>query len=210
MAVLKLMIVLCALFCTLPAISAKAGPEAPVAQLNDALLQAMQGGERLGLPGRYRLLAPVMDEVFALPLMARTAAGRFWREMDPAQKKSYLEKYREWTITSYASRFDDYRGQTFTIPENPKPANRTMDVIAVFTKTNGERISFEYKVVRAVGRWQIADVRIRGVSQLALTRTQFVDILAKKGVTGLLAQLEEKIANMTAGGESDLNSGNGS
>lgn len=210
MAVLKLFVIACTLLWSLPAISAENGSAAPVKNLNAALIRAMQGGAALGLDGRYRVLAPVIDEEFALPLMARIAAGRYWTQMSPAQKKLYLEKYRQWSIITYASRFDNYRGQKFETSEVSSPAARSADVDSTFINAEGERILFGYKVVLIDDKWQIADVRVKGVSQLALTRTQFVDILHKKGFDSLISKLDEKIADMAKGGKSDLDTGNSS
>ncbi|MDA8165475.1 MAG: ABC transporter substrate-binding protein [Desulfobacteraceae bacterium] len=196
-AMIVLLLVLC---CALPAAMAQApGPEEQVTRLNQGLLQSMHGGAKLGLQGRYKILAPVIDQTFALPLMARTAAGRFWAEMDPSQQKSYLDKYREWTITSYASNFDAFHNESFSPPELPKPADHIADVVSTFTTQDGKKVVFDYRMVRSGAGWLIADIRVDGVSQLALTRTQFVEVLEKKGVAGLLASIDEKIAKLTGG-----------
>ena len=46
-----------------------------------------------------------------------------------------------------------------------------------------------------VGR--IVDIRISGVSQLALTRAQFAGILREKGLEALIAMLREKIRDFS-------------
>lgn len=209
MTVRKWIIVVCTLFFSLPALAAETSTATPVRQLNSALLQAMRGGSKLGLEGRYRLLAPVVDEAFALPLMARTAAGRFWRQLTAEQQKRYLQKYRQWTITTYASNFDRYSGQKFTThpPKNLPPTADMADVASTFTDADGHQTLFDYRVVRTGSGWQIGDVRVEGVSQLALTRTQFGEILSQKGLKGLLAMLDKKIAAMK--GNSPQRSGHG-
>ena len=177
----------------------EADPGDVVKRLNDALLQAMKKGDQVDFQERYQLLEPVISEAFALPFMARVSTGRYWRELDGEQRKTYLEKYRQWTIASYANRFDDYSGQKFDIlsPEE-EPTGPIVDVRSTLTKANGEQIFFTCKVRKAGAQWRIVDVQVKGVSQLALTRTQFVDIFKKDGFDGLIALLDEKIESLAA------------
>ena len=47
------------------------------------------------------------------------------------------------------------------------------------------------------GKRRIVDIRISGVSRLALTRSQFVSVMKDKGFKGLIDVLEEKTATLS-------------
>jgi ABC-type transporter MlaC component len=62
-----------------------------------------------------------------------------------------------------------------------------------------EPIVFSYKLRKIEGKWHIVDIQISGVSQLALTRSQFVNVLKEKGLKGLISLLNDKIEGFSQG-----------
>jgi ABC-type transporter MlaC component len=49
------------------------------------------------------------------------------------------------------------------------------------------------------GKWRIVDIQILGVSQLALTRSQFVSEIKNKGFDALISTLKNKIKDFSRG-----------
>jgi ABC-type transporter MlaC component len=58
-------------------------------------------------------------------------------------------------------------------------------------------IGIETRVVDEHGAWRIVDIQVRGVSQLAMTRSQFVGILEREGFDGLINSLKDKIRELS-------------
>lgn len=186
----------------LQAAAQQADPASVIKQFNEALLKSMKGGDRLGYRGRYELLAPVIRDSFALSYTARAAAGRYWATFSEEQRQRYLKAYTDWTIATYAGRFDEYAGETFTIVSAAEPLRGTVTVVSrlgVPDKPGKDEVEFHYQLRKLEGGWRIADIRIEGVSQLALTRSQFVSILKKKGFEGLMETLRNRIERLARG-----------
>jgi phospholipid transport system substrate-binding protein len=162
--------------------------------MNSALLESMKKGDEIGFRGRFKLLDPVIREVFALPFMGKVCLGSFWKNLSPDQQKLYLDVYTDWTITSYAVNFNGYSGEIFKITEGQNIKGDTVSVVSNLVRPHEETIDFNYSLRRVQGKWRIVDIRIEGVSQLALTRSQFVSIMKNKGFDGLISTLKEKIA----------------
>jgi phospholipid transport system substrate-binding protein len=196
---LTLVIFLCLLFVPVVGKAAQSGPTEVVKKLDTVLLKAMKGGDKLGYAGRYRLLAPVIKGSFALSETARIAAGRYWGEFSEEERNVYLKTYTEWTIATYAGRFNEYSGQQFRLISESAPEKGTVIVISKLIKSNKDEVEFNYQLLQAEGDWRIVDIRISGVSQLALTRAQFVSILGKSGFQGLIATLNSKIKDLAKG-----------
>lgn len=173
-------------------------PADPVKELNAALLQAMKGGTQLGFDGRYALLKPVIDHVFALQTMTRICVGKQWQHFSPQQRKNLTGLYARWSAASYANNFNDYSGESFEI-ESARANGRRANVSSTLCKENGPKIMFLYKLVESDGEWRIVDIHIEGVSQLSMTRTQFVSILDRKGYEGLVQSLQKKIKDLGTG-----------
>jgi phospholipid transport system substrate-binding protein len=62
-----------------------------------------------------------------------------------------------------------------------------------------EIVEFNYQLRNIENRMRIVDIKISGVSQLAVTRSQFVDVIEKTGFDGLIALLKDKIELFSTG-----------
>lgn len=169
------------------------GAEQSVKRMNSALLESMKRGDEIGFRGRHKLLAPVIRDVFALPFMGEVSLGRYWKGLSPEQRKLFLDTYTDWTISSYAGNFDSYSGEKFEIRDGEESRGDNVAVVSNLVRPNEDNIDFYYTLRRFQDKWRIVDIRIEGVSQLALTRAQFVSVMKKTGFSGLIASLQEKI-----------------
>ncbi|EMG39077.1 hopanoid biosynthesis associated membrane protein HpnM [Desulfocurvibacter africanus PCS] len=167
-------------------------PAETIERLDRTLLSAMRGGEKLGFEGRYKLLFPVIDTIFADRFMARFSAGRFWRDFSDKQKRQYSEAYLDWSVSAYAERFDSYNGQRFDITKVDTQGDQAT-VVSTLTRTDGKTVDFTYKLRAQEGRWLIVDIIVRDVSQLAMTRSQFTSILGREGFDALMTKLAQKM-----------------
>lgn len=181
----------------LPSFSIKAGQSAAadlIKTFNTALIESMKKSKELGYPGRYKLLEPVIKNSFALLYMARISLGGYWKTLNKEERKLFLETYTDWSIASYAGRFNDYSGERFEFISESKPVQGVLTVISRLTQPRNEGIDFYYQLRKIEGTWRIVDIQISGVSQLALTRSQFVSVMKKKGFHELISILKNKIS----------------
>ncbi len=172
-------------------------PSEVINKLNTVLLESMKKGNALGYEGRYRLLAPVIKDSFAISLMARIASGKYWGSFSEDERKVYLRTYTDWSVASYAGRFNGYSGQQFRLISESPPERGTVTVISKLIDKNKDEVEFNYQFRQVEGTWRIVDIKILGVSQLALTRVQFVSILGAKGFQGLISTLNGKIRDLS-------------
>lgn len=174
-------------------------PSEVIEKFNGALLEAMKKGQELGYEGRYKLLQPVIMNTFAFPYMASVCAGRYWKTFDEKQRSRMLDTYIDWTIATYAGRFNDYSGEKF---EMGKVETGQGIVTVVSRLIHGNDVTeFDYRLRNLGGTWRIVDIQVSGVSQLALTRAQFVSVIKDKGYDGLLVMLKDKIRRFSRGEE---------
>ncbi len=179
--------------CSSYAASEIPAPAAVIKNFNDALLEAMMKADELGYPGRYKLLEPVIKDTFALPFMAMQTLGRYGKNLKDDERALFIKTYTEWTIATYAGRFDGYSGERFEVVSETGPVQGTVTVISKLIKQNGEEVVFNYLLRKTDRMWRIVDIRILGVSELALTRAQFIAVMKLEGFKGLISMLKEKI-----------------
>lgn len=173
--------------------------KAVVAKLNQTLLEVMRRARELGYSGRYRLLQPVVTEVYDFVSISRYVLGSHWKQLSSEDKKIFVQKMIEFGVAAYAAEFNDYSGEQFKILSEEPFRNKLRVVKAVLESPKEPSVQFVYILKPAPGGWKIIDVRYDGVSDLALKRAQFSDILVKEGFARLLAKLDERIANYAKG-----------
>ncbi len=186
------------------ALQLRAGPEndptAIVEQLQASLLQVMREAGQLGYQGRYARLAPVIEASHGLSRIARVAVGRYWKKLDAEQQAVYVKTFIEFSIATYARRFDSYSGETFQIDSQQQTAANQAVVRTALVKTNGEQVSLDYILRRVDGRWRIINIIADGVSDLALKRAEYTSMIRRRGIDALIAELRAKITRYAKDG----------
>ena len=183
----------------LPGKAASAAPAEVIKTFNAALMESMQRADELGYSGRYKLLDPVIRDSFALSYMASQSLGRYWRTIKETEQSTLVKTYTEWSVATYARRFDGYSGERFEVVSESPSDQGTVTVISKIIQPNKEGAVFHYKLRKIEGNWRIVDIQISGVSQLALTRSQFTSVIKEKGFDGLIALLKSKTEGLAQG-----------
>lgn len=168
-----------------------------VENLDQTLISTMKGGKELGFSGRYKKLAPVIDESFALDRIAKLALGRSWSKLDSKQQQQYQAMFRKDTLATYASRFEDYDGESFKI-KNVKDAPGGRRQVNTVIVSDGKEIPISYVLDNTDGDWKIVNVVAKGASDLALKRAQYTSTIHKKGADGFIAQFQTQLKKYPA------------
>jgi len=168
-------------------------PEEVIRNLQSTLLQSMREGEALGFQGRYDLLAPIVGQSHHFEFIIRTVLGTHWTELDPSQQKEIADIFSQLSIATYASQFKAYDGEQFEILENrPFPQNH-IEVRTHLIKADKSTIDLRYLMRQEETGWRIVNIVAKGVSDLAIKRTEYRSILQRDGYAALINMLKEKI-----------------
>lgn len=173
------------------------GPESPAAvveRFQSELVSVMKAAERLGYRGRYARLAPAVRRSHDLATIARISVGPYWDGLDDAQRARLIETFGELSIATYAHRFDGYSGERFQTQSSEDLSAEVAGVRSLFTQAGGGEIRFDYVLHKDDRGWRIVNIVVDGVSDLALKRAEYAEILSRDGFGALIAALEEKIA----------------
>ena len=168
------------------------GPSEVVKNLYGELLDTMQHAAALGAKGRYRKLEPTILRTYDVPFMAKLTIGPLWAGLTPDKKQQAAKAYGRYITAVYASQFDGYAGEKLEVLGEQK-IKRGMLVQSHIVKSNGEPVTLNYLVHDNEIGWQIRDVYETGtISQLAVQRSDFTQILRTGGIDGLIAALNKK------------------
>jgi phospholipid transport system substrate-binding protein len=175
------------------ATSSATSPQGTIAALDNALLEAMKGGKALGYAGRYRIVSPVVKQLFDFEKIASLTMGPYWAQLHGAQQKEFMTVLADYTAATYAARFDRYDGERFAITSSQMLQPGTMGVFTTFTEHNGKVHRFDYLLQQADQQWRIVNVVADGVSDLSMKRAEYTDTMKSKGFQALVAHLRKQI-----------------
>jgi len=175
-------------------------PVEVVERFHAALIDAMKHADQLGYQGRYDELSPVLDQTFDLSFMAEKSVGRYWKDLDAASQRRWLETFVRLTTANYAGRFNAFSGQKFeTLGEEPA-AHETTVVRTKLVLPDDDDVQLNYRLRETPAGWRIVDVYLNGtVSELALRRSEYSAVLKRDGFETLVTQLDEKVADLAKG-----------
>ncbi|MBI4005714.1 MAG: ABC transporter substrate-binding protein [Gammaproteobacteria bacterium] len=167
-----------------------------VEELHTALLNVMQKAESLDFQGRYDTLAPVIQSRFDIPLIAKVVLSRYWNELDQQKQNSFIELFRRLSIATYASRFDDYTGESFkTISVEQLKKGRQL-IKTELISPDSEPVRLDYLMHSIEGKWYIISVIADGVNDLSLKRAEYATIINERGFENLIVEIEKKIKEL--------------
>jgi len=176
-------------------------PSAPIDRLDNALLAAMKAASSTSFEARYATLEPIIAQVFNLDAVLAASVGLSWATMPDAQKATLAQAFRRYTVSSYVSNFNSYKGQTFEITPSVRTlANGEVIVQTRLMRPDDSPLKLDYVMRGGTAGWQAVDVLTDGsISRVAVQRSDFRQLLASGGVSGLTAGLERKVANLSGG-----------
>jgi phospholipid transport system substrate-binding protein len=159
----------------------------------DTLLSVMQQAKALGLKGRYEKLNPAIRKAFNLPLMTQLSVGPEWQKLSPEEQKGLIAAFSDFSVSTYAARFDGYSGQHFDVNPNPTPTAGGVIVNTKLVKTSGEPVKLNYLMRNGGAGWQILDVYLDGtISEVAARRSEFSSVLRRDGAEGLIRLVQSR------------------
>jgi phospholipid transport system substrate-binding protein len=178
-----------------------AAPAALVERFYATLLAVMKDAKKLSFDERYKRLAPAIEQAFDLGLMTRIAIGPGWAGLSADQQRRLSAAFARYTISNYASRFDDYGGEHFEVSPKAAPNPNGVIVDSRLVKSNGETVNLNYLLRQdATGSWKIIDVYLSGtISELATRRSEFSTVLQRGGAEALVQLIEHRSAALRAG-----------
>ena len=172
-----------------PAIAAPTDPAAVrIESFDRSLIETLKQGPALGPKGRYRKLAPVVEDSFDLPAMTRIAVGPAWTAMSAADQQALVKAFSRLSVASYAHNFSAFSGEKFQIDRvDTRGPDKVVQTRLI--PGHGAPVSLNYRMRLSGGAWKIIDVYYGAISQLTTRRSDFAAPLASGGAKGLLAHL---------------------
>ena len=169
------------------------GPAAEVRRLQQALLDLERAAPETGAAERYDRLAPLVRATHDLPFMARLVLGPDWASLDDDQRLQFSELFARLAIASYAERFRGLGDERFIPAGERELRGGRAEVRSVLQSPDGSTIPFTYVLHQPAEQgWRIINILAEGVSELALQRSEYRQVLAEQGWQNLVEHMTNK------------------
>ncbi len=169
---------------------------AVIEKFHASLINIMQNADSLQFQGRYDTLAPVLESSFDTPLISQVILSRYWSTLSEEQQKQFVDLFNRLSISTYASRFDSYSGDSFKTTSVEELKKGRLLVKTEMTRQNDKPVKFDYLVHQKAGKWYIISVIADGINDLALKRAEYAAIINDKGFDNLVNEIENKIKEL--------------
>lgn len=174
-------------------------PTEVVGTFHAALIDAMQHGKTLACEQRIERLAPVIRSTFEIPELAHLVLRRHWATLSEPQCRKFTEALEQLIVTTYASQFNAYSGETFGAPVQQELPGGRRKVHTTLNHPPDAPVSFDYVLQPARGGWRVVNVLADGISDLALRSAQYDSVIKNQGFDPLVSGLPEQAAKNRTG-----------
>lgn len=162
--------------------------QAQVTVFHEHLLTMVQ---RPDTSARATYIRPHVAALFDVPRIAAISLGRTWRELDEAAQAAFVDLQTELIAATYADRFGYDAAPRFSI-ESGEAMRAGIVVRARLDAPDGRRVTLDY--LSRDGR--VFNVVADGVSDLALRRSEYSEIVQRVGFDGLVADIRSRVRSM--------------
>lgn len=175
-------------------------PAATVEALHQTLVTVMREAAEVSVEDRYARLAPTLTATYDFNTMTRLAVGAAWTEAPADQRAALVQAFSRLSIATYAKRFSGYSGERFeTVGEKPGPRGTTL-VETRLVRPADPPVPLTYVLQKQDGGFRIIDVILEGaISELAVRRSEYAQVLRQGGVDALTRLLDGKADEMLRG-----------
>ena len=141
----------------------------------------------------------LLSEGFNIDYIARFVLGPYWRQSSPEQRDEYLALFRRMLVEVYASRFQQYSGQTFEIVNarvvSERGDPRDVEVNMLIRNPQAEDLTVDVRVRVRPDEAQIIDVAVAGVSLSLTQKEEFAAVIQRNGgrIDALIEQLRDRV-----------------
>lgn len=149
------------------------------------------------LEQREAAFRKLLQEGFDMPLIARVSLGKYWPRITEAEQAAYVELFGEFVLKSYGPRLASFDSSKFHVTDAVERGKQDMLVNTRIDQPSGPPIEASWRVRDVDGKPRIVDIVVEGVSMALNQRHEFVSVVSRSGMTGLLELLRARTQRLT-------------
>jgi len=150
------------------------------------------GDTNLQEEAKKEKIRSISNVMFDWNALSRLTLGRNWKKLNDAQRKEFMELYREILEGAYMGKLLDYTNEKVVFHKETMLSKTKAEVQSKIV-TKGVEIPLHYRMIQRGGSWKVYDLIIEGISMVKNYRSQFNQILRDKPPEELLKVMRKKV-----------------
>lgn len=124
----------------------------------------------------------------------RLAAGRYWRQATPEQKKNLIQAFMGTLVRTYSGAFTqvDRKSELTILPFRGDPDADDVVVRSTLSQSNAPSVAIDYRLEKTPDGWKIYDINVEGIWLIQNYRNQFAQQISQNGIDGLIDALNQR------------------
>ena len=138
----------------------------------------------------------LFNSALDLDFIGKFVLGRNWRTATPAQRKAFIQVYRELNVKTWSKRFDEFKGKAFVFTgTTPSSSAGQVYVDSTVNMGEGEPAKVKWRVRQEGKSFKIVDIVIENVSLAITARNEYSGNKKNNpgGVDALIKDLQNKV-----------------
>ena len=138
----------------------------------------------------------LFNSALDLDFIGKFVLGRNWRTATPAQRKAFIQVYRELNVKTWSKRFDEFKGKAFVFTgTTPSSSAGQVYVDSTVNMGEGEPAKVKWRVRQEGKSFKIVDIVIENVSLAITARNEYSGFIKNNpgGVAALIKDLQNKV-----------------
>ena len=181
---------------------AQEAPDVLVKRISQDVIESAKADKGIQGGNQQRILSLVEEKIIPyvdFDRMTSLAAGRFWREATPDQKKQLTAQFRSLLIFTYSGALAQVRDQKIDFkPMRGSPTDTDVEVRSQVIQPRGEPIQLNYRMEKLADGWKIYDVNVLGAWLVESYKGTFASEIGRSGMDGLIKMLTDKNKSLAA------------
>ena len=169
--------------------------EAFISGLADQAIEAMTM-PNVSHDDRMKHFRVLLNENFAIKIIARYVIGRYWKRATESQKAEYLNLFQELLAVTYVNRFSEYAGENLNVVKSSVSSSKDAVVHSQIVREGTQPVSVDWQVRSSDNvTFKIIDIKVEGISMGQTQKSEFSSVIRQNGgkVEGLLAELRKRV-----------------
>jgi phospholipid transport system substrate-binding protein len=145
---------------------------------------------------RIRRFRVLLNEHFAVEIIARWVLGRPWQTSSDAERAEYLRLFEDLIVYSYVDRFTEYAGEKLEVSRTlVVEGGDTMVYSSIVRGNQPEPVEVDWRVRTRGGQFKIVDVMVKGISMGVTQRQEFASVFSRNNnsMSAFLSELRQRV-----------------
>ncbi|MFT5571333.1 MAG: phospholipid transport system substrate-binding protein [Cryomorphaceae bacterium] len=182
-------------------VQAMKAPDQVVRETVDSIVKNIQSNRetyKANTNALYAMVENTLVPAIHVPRMANLILGKATsKKSTAAQKAAFAAEFKTFLLRSYATALLEYTGSEKVVyePISMAPGSDKVTVRAALIASSGSSYPVNlYMSNRKDSQWRAYNLEVAGINFVSTYRATFGEIIAQRGIDGLIADLRQKNA----------------